>query len=230
MGIFSRLTDIINANLNALLDRAEDPEKMIGLIIQEMEDTLVEVRSSTVKIIAEKKELERKIATHRRQRDEWSRKAETALGHDREDLARAALKEKARSDQAAEKLLGELAPIEESLAKSGEDIAHLQAKIADARAREQAMAARRQSAVNRVKVREKLNDTRIEQAFARYEQVERNLDELEGRAEVYDLVAPPTARKKSLAEEINELDAEDKIDRELRDLKAKIARPTRENA
>lgn len=220
MGIFSRLSDIINANLNAMLDRAEDPEKMIRLIIQEMEDTLVEVRSSTVKIIAEKKEIERKVATWHRQRDDWARKAEVALSHGREDLARGALREKAKAAEAAEALTRELLPVEEALAKSADDVARLQAKLVDAKNREQALLARRQSAVNRVKVREKLHDTRIEEAFARFEQVERNLDELEGKVESFDV-----GKKKSLAEEIALLDTDDKVERELQELKAKLGRP-----
>lgn len=221
MGIFSRLSDIINANLNALLDRAEDPEKLIRLIIQEMEDTLVEVRSSTVKIIAEKKEIERKIASFHRQRDEWARKAEVALVHGREDLARGALREKSKAVEAADALTADLAPVEESLAKAGDDIARLQAKLTDAKSREQALLARRQSAVNRVKVREKLHDTRIEEAFARFEMVERNLDELEGQAESYDV-----GRKKTLHEEISQLDTDDKVERELQELKARMRQGT----
>ena len=87
MGIFSRLTDIINSNLNSILDRAEDPEKLIRLVIQEMEDTLVEVRSSTVRTIAERKEIERKLNQLGREMEEWQRKAELALSRDRDDLA-----------------------------------------------------------------------------------------------------------------------------------------------
>lgn len=219
MSIFSRLSDIINANLNALLDRAEDPAKLIRLIIQEMEDTLVEVRSSTVKIIAEKKEIERKIAHLRAETDEWSRKAEVALSKGREDLARGALMAKSKAAEAATSLEADLAPLTEALGKSDEDIRRLQVKLNDARAREKTIAVRRDSAVNRVKVRAKLYDERITNAFARFEQVERGLDELEGKAESYDI-----GRTKSLAEQINELDATDTVETELAQLKAKLAR------
>ena len=219
MGIFSRLSDIINANLNALLDRAEDPSKLIRLIIQEMEDTLVEVRSSTVKIIAEKKEIERKIAHLRAECDDWTRKAEIALTRDREDLAKGALMAKAKAAETATTLESDLAPLVEALSKSDEDIKRLQAKLTDARTREKALAARRESAVNRVKVRAKLHDSRIVNAFARFEQVERGLDELEGKAESYDV-----GRAKSLADEINDLAATDTVESELAQLKAKLAR------
>lgn len=218
MSIFSRLTDIVQSNLNALLDRAEDPEKLIRLIIQEMEDTLVEVRSSTVKIIAEKKEIERRIADLARERDEWERKAEIALTRDREDLAKGALAAKAKVAEQADALSRQLAQVEESLGKANDDIGRLQAKLTDAKTREKALVARSQNAANRVKVREKLNDGRIDDALARFEQVERNLDELEGRVESYDV-----GRKKSLSEEIAELEAEHKVDEELAALKARIA-------
>ena len=141
MGIFSRLSDIINANFNALLDRAEDPHKLIRLIIQEMEDTLVEVRSSTVQIIAEKKEIERKIANVRRDCDDWAGKAEVALIRGREDLAKAALAAKNKAAEVAEAMEADLAPLNEALAKADADIRSLQTKLTDARNREQTIAA-----------------------------------------------------------------------------------------
>lgn len=218
MSIFSRLTDIVQSNLNSLLDRAEDPEKMIRLIIQEMEDTLVEVRSSTVKIIAEKKEVERRVADLTRERDEWDRKAEIALLRDREDLAKAALVAKTKAAEQADALGAQLAQVDEALSKANDDIARLQAKLTDAKTREQALVARTKTAVNRVKVREKLNDERISDALARFEQVERNLDDLEGRVEIHDI-----GRRKSLNEEIAELEAAHRLDEELAALRARVA-------
>lgn len=218
MSIFSRLTDIIQSNLNALLDRAEEPEKMIRLIIQEMEDTLVEVRSSTVKIIAEKKEIERRVADHRREADEWDRKAEIALLRNREDLAKGALLAKSRAAEQADALAAQQEQVDQSLAKANDDIGRLQAKLADAKTREKTLVARQQTAVNRVKVREKLHDERINEALSRFEQVERNLDEVEGRVEVFDV-----GRKKTLAEEIAELETAQKLDEDLAALKARVA-------
>ena len=218
MSIFSRLTDIVQSNLNSLLDRAEDPEKLIRLIIQEMEDTLVEVRSSTVKIIAERKEIERRIADLHRERDSWDRKAETALTHDREDLAKQALLAKSRAAEEADVLAAQLAQVEEALSKSNEDIGRLQAKLTDAKNREKALVARTKTAANRVRVRSTLHDERINDAFSRFEQVERNLDELEGRVEAYDV-----GRSKTLTEEIAELEADKKVQDELAALKARVA-------
>jgi phage shock protein A len=195
MGIFSRLTDIVNSNLNSILDRAEDPEKLIRLVIQEMEDTLVEVRSSTVRTIAERKEIERKLSQLGREMDEWQRKAELALSRDRDDLTH----------------------IEEALAKSSEDISRLQEKLTDAKKREKAIVLRHKSAASRLKVNTQIHDDRINDAFARFEQVERNLDELEGRAESLDI-----GRRKTLAEEFSDFEASTKVEQELADLKARM--------
>jgi phage shock protein A len=220
MGIFTRLTDIVNANLNALLDKAEDPRKMIRLIIQEMEDTLVEVRSATVQIIADRKEIERRVAAARREADDWRAKAEIALGRGREDLAKGALMAKSRASESADQLSAELEAVATDLAKANEDIQRLQAKLAEARSREQAFAARHEVAQQRLKVRSTLHDRRVTEAFTRFEQVERSLDELQGRVESYDLGGG--TGKKSLAQEIGELEAEQKVEAELAELKAKM--------
>jgi phage shock protein A len=217
MGIFSRLTDIINSNLNSILDRAEDPEKLIRLVIQEMEDTLVEVRSSTVRTIAERKEAERKLGQLGREMDEWQRKAELALSRDREDLAKGALVAKSKIAEQIEALQHQLAHIEEALTKSSEDIGRLQEKLTDAKKREKAIVLRQKSAANRLKVNTRIHDERISDAFARFEEVERSLDELEGQAESLDI-----GRRKTLAEEFSDLEASTKVEQELADLKARL--------
>jgi phage shock protein A len=217
MGIFSRLTDIINSNLNSILDRAEDPEKLIRLVIQEMEDTLVEVRSSTVRTIAERKEIERKLSQLGREMDEWQRKAELALSRDRDDLAKGALVAKSKIAEQIDALQHQLTHIEEALAKSSEDIGRLQEKLTDAKKREKAIVLRHKSAASRLKVNTQIHDDRINDAFARFEQVERNLDELEGRAESLDI-----GRRKTLAEEFSDFEASTKVEQELADLKARM--------
>jgi phage shock protein A len=217
MGIFSRLADIVNSNINAILDRAEDPEKIIRLIIQEMEDTLVEVRSSAVRTIAEKKEIERRIAALEREQEEWQRRAELAITKGREDLAKGALLAKARVVEALSTLQHQRQQIEDALAKQNEDIAKLQAKLADAKMREKTIAARQKTAVNRIKLRTHLYDERITDAFARFEHVERALDEMEGKVEAFDL-----GRKKSLADELAGLEAESGVEEELRALKERL--------
>ena len=218
MGIFSRLSDIVNSNLNALLDRAEDPEKLIRLVIQEMEDTLVEVRAGAARTIADKKEINRRLTRLGEAQDEWDRKAALALRKDREDLARGALLEKAKLAETAQALEEELEILDETLARGDADIAKLEAKLVEAKAKQKAMTARHSATSDRLKVRRKLHDPRIDEAFARFEQVERRLDDAEGRVEAYDL-----GQKKTLADEIAELEAEATIADELEALKARVA-------
>ena len=224
MGVFSRISDIVNSNLNSILDRAEDPEKIIRLIIQEMEDTLVEVRSSAVKTIAEKKELERKIATISQERSDWQAKAELALTKDREDLAKGALQIRARLAQDLEALEKHLAQIDDGLAKQSEDVTKLQQKLADAKAREAQMVARHQTATNRLKLRTTMYDRRVDNAFARFDMVEKALDELEGRVDVYDMGRPRT-----VADELAELETAHEVESELAELKAKLGQKTERN-
>lgn len=223
MSIFSRLADIVNSNLNALLATAEDPEKIIRLIIQEMEDTLVEVRSSAVRTIAERRELERRCEALRREEEDWNRKAELALTRDREDLARGALLARAHRAQARESVEKQIAVLAGGLAQQNEDIAKLQAKLADAKSRQQALAARRTTAGNRLRVREKLHDERINDAFLRFEQAERSLDVMEGRVEAYDLgrTSGP-GRQPTLEEELAGLEADAGVEDELAALKARL--------
>ncbi len=217
MGIFSRLSDIINSNINAILDRAEDPEKIIRLIIQEMEDTLVEVRSAAVKVIAEKKEIERRRVTLAAERDEWQRKAELALSRDRDDLARGALSAKARAEDILKALDEQHRNLDAALERQNEDIGRLQAKLADAKNRQKAIVARHDSAANRLKMRAHIHDDRITDAFARFEQVERTLDRMEGKVEAYDL-----GRKASLADEFADLETDAGVEEELAQLKARM--------
>lgn len=218
MGVFSRISDIINSNINAILDRAQEPDKIIRLIIQEMEDTLVEVRSSAVKTLAEQKELERKMAAVGRDIDDWQGKAELALDKGREDLAKAALQVKSKLGQELTGMQRQRELIEAGLAKQSEDLATLQQKLADAKMREAAMLARHKTASNRLKIRTSLYDERVTDAFTRFEQVERALDQLEGKVDVYDL-----GRPKSVAEEMANLEVDHQVESELEALKAKMA-------
>jgi phage shock protein A len=219
MGIFSRLADIINSNLNSILDRAEEPEKIIRLVIQEMEDTLVEVRSTAAKTIAEKKEATRRLARLAEAQKGWEQKAELALSKGREDLAKGALVEKSKLAEAAGMLREELEELDAMLRQGEADIAKLESKLREAKAKQQALAARHETATSRLKVRRNLYDGRVDDAFARFEQVEKKLDAAEGEVEAFDL-----GRGKSLAEEISELAAESAIEDELAALKARLAK------
>ncbi|AQS87688.1 phage shock protein A [Neoasaia chiangmaiensis NBRC 101099] len=225
MGIFSRLADIVNSNLNAILAGAEDPEKMIRLVIQEMEDTLVEVRSQAVRMIAERKALERRARDMLREEDEWRRKAELALSRDREDLAKAALAARATVEQSRTALERQIAQVSESLDQQHEDISKLQAKLADAKSREKSLTLRHKAAQNRLRTRETLYDGRMENALNRFEQVERALDELEGKSEVYDMGrgGMPGRRQPTLHEELASLETDAAVEDELAALKRKLS-------
>ncbi|WP_176592368.1 phage shock protein PspA [Sphingobium sp. EM0848] len=218
MGIFSRTRDIIAANVTDLLDRAEDPAKMIRMIILEMEETLVEVRASAARTIADQKEMRRHIAKLQGLQDSWTEKAQLALSKDREDLAKAALVEKQKATDMAEQLGHEIEVLEESLRASEEDIAKLQAKLREARARQNSLVTRMESAQNRLRVREAYAGEKVNDAFARFEMLERRVDMAEGRADAAGL----GQASKTLEEEIAELKASDKVDAELAALKASM--------
>ena len=216
--IFTRTRDIIAANMTELLDRAEDPARMIRMIIVEMEETLVEVRATAARSIADIKELRRAMTRLDDLLGNWSEKAELALEKGREDLARAALNEKQKAADMADGLRAEMAEIEQVLRGYEKDIARLQAKLAEARSRQAAIATRLESAVTRAKARELLHGSRTEDAFSRFEILERRADLAEGYADALGLTGP-----KSLEEEIADLKAADKVDEELESLKAALA-------
>lgn len=218
MGIFSRFADIVNSNISALLDKAEDPEKMIRLIIQEMEDTLVEVRTNSAKAIADKKELARKVDAIDQQIEDWQAKATLALNKQREDLARAALIEKQKLQNLLKGLHTEQTLVEETIDKLTGEIAKLESKITETRAKQQALAIRSQAASNRRDVQRHLHTSRTDEAMAKFEQYSRKVDELEAEADLY----AQSGKGKSLEQEFTELQAQDEIEQELAKLKEQM--------
>jgi phage shock protein A len=218
MGIFSRTRDIFAANMTELLDRSEDPAKMIRMIILEMEETLVEVRASAARCIADGKEMRRALSRLDELQKSWTEKAELALSKDREDLAKAALIERQKATDMADGLRQEIAEIDGTLKTYEGDIAKLQGKLREARARQNAIAARFESAITRAKARELMNGNRTEDAFSRFEVLERRADFAEGRADALGMTGP-----KSLEEEIAELKASESVDAELEAMKAALA-------
>ena len=146
MGIFSRFTDIVNSNINSILDKAEDPEKLVRLMIQEMEDTLVEVRSTAARAIADRKEITRSLTNLETEARDWQAKAELALDKNREDLAKAALAEKARVTAAADALRAQHQALGDGLDKLNDDVVRLEEKLVDAKTRQQAILSRQRTA------------------------------------------------------------------------------------
>lgn len=218
MGVFSRLSDIVNSNINAMLDKAEDPEKIVRLIIQEMEDTLVEVRSRAARAIADKKEVERKKLEFSARANEWESKAELAIAKGRDDLARGAISAKRKAQEMVGLFDKELEAISKSLDKANDDLEKLQAKLKEAKAKQRSLEIRRHSASDSVRINRQVYDGRIDDAMARYERYERRIDELEAEAESYVL-----GRPKSLEEEFKELAVEDDVNAEFEALKKRVA-------
>lgn len=218
MGIFSRTRDIIAANMTDLLDKADDPAKTIRMIIMEMEDTLVEVRASAARAIADQKEMRRHITRLNDLADSWTEKAQLALAKDREDLARAALIEKNKACDMARQLTAEAAQLDDSLSSYEGDIAKLQAKLNDARARQNGIANRMESATNKVRLREAYGGEKTKDALARFELLERRADHAEGQAEALAL-----GSVRSLEDEFSDLAATDSVEAELKKLKARAA-------
>jgi phage shock protein A len=216
MGIFSRFADIVNANINSLLDKAEDPEKMVRLIIQEMEDTLVEVRSSSARTLADKKEVVRRMDRLQEEASDWHAKAELALSKDREDLARQALLEKQKCEDNVLQMKDELTLLDDQVVRLQGEISQLQSKLEDAKARQKTIIMRGKTVSSRLDVKSKLNSGKINDALSRFEAYERKIDNLEAEVESYDL------GNRSLADEFADLESADKVDSELEALKAKL--------
>lgn len=224
MGVFSRMSDIVNSNINAMLDKAENPEKMVRLIIQEMEDTLVEVRSAAARAIADRKDLERRMAYCTREAAEWQRRAELAVTKGRDDLAKAALAEKRRMDDAQVSLKEQHKEVALGLDKLNDDIGALQTKLTDAKHRQKLLETRQQTAAHRMKARSRIHDERINDALGRFDDYERKLEDMEGKVEAYDL-----GRQHDLHREFADLETDEHVEAELAALKQRMNAETATN-
>ncbi|HEX5006083.1 MAG TPA: phage shock protein PspA [Hyphomonadaceae bacterium] len=213
MGVFSRLSDIINSNINAMLDKAEDPEKIARLIIQEMEDCLVEVRSAAARSMADKKEYERDIVALEASRLDWANKAELAVEKGREDLARGALAAKQRAEREIESRRQALKAIEEVGAKRQDDLEKLQAKLDEAKTKLRALIVRREAAEHRIQMRSRIEVNKVDEAMRRYGQMERKVDEMEAYADLINV------GERGLEAQFQELAAEESIEKELAEIK-----------
>lgn len=217
MSVFSRFTDIINANINSLLEKAEDPEKIIRLMIQEMEDTLVEIRSAAAKCIADRKEQRRYAEFLEREQQGWAKRAELAVRQNREDLARAALAEKQALADEAEQVGHEAKMLEEQLEKFNSDISQLQSKLTDAKTRQRSIVIRHKTATSQLAARKHIHDDTIDEMLFRFENAERRIDQVEAKGEAMNM-----GRRKDLAEEIADLESDDRVEDALAALKARV--------
>ena len=218
MGIFTRFRDIVSSNLNAILDRAEDPEKMVRMMIQEMEDTLIEVKSSCAGFMAEQKKIERALGQAQAEAGQWEAKARLAVSKGRDDLARAALAEKQRHAQHAERLGEQLAQARELVATTQADIAQLETKLADAREKQRLIVQRRAAALNRYTAQSKMRQVDTSEAFAKFEAYENGIDRLEAEAGLVDSLRP----KENLRAQFAELEHGEAIEQELESLKKQV--------
>ncbi len=217
MGIFSRMSDIINSNINAMLDQAEDPAKMVRMIIQEMEDTLVEVRSSSARVLADRKEAARRLEQVQVEAASWEEKARLAITKEREDLARGALQEKRAIEEEVALVEAELVNTDEHIAQLNNEVVQLQQKLDDARARQKALTMRSQTVESRIKVKRQIQREALDDAFQRFEHFERRMDTLESQLESMDIGrdVPP-----DLATQISALQDDERISDDLEKLKA----------
>jgi phage shock protein A len=220
MGIFSRTRDIIAANMTDLLDRSEDPAKLIRMIIFEMDETLVEVRASAARVIADQKEMRRHVGKLQALQDSWNEKAELALSKDREDLAKAALIERKKASDMIEKLTTEIGALEDTLKGYEADIAKLQQKLREARSRQSSISTRLESAENRFRLREMVGGERTADALSRFDELERRVDIAEGRADAMAM----GGGERSLEDEFDDLRSSDAIDAELAAMKARMGK------
>ncbi len=219
MGIFSRFSDIVNANINSMLDKAEDPKKLVRMLIQEMEETLVELRSGAAKHISERKVLEAQIERAKANVNDWASKAELALNKGREDLARSAIEQKQQASETLANLEKELVRYNELLDSVSGDATRLEQKMAEARVRQQSLLARKQQATTRLKVKKQLDSHKIEEALVRFEHFEKKIEALESEVESYEL----GDKEATVEQQFKQMERDDAIERELAKLKQKLA-------
>lgn len=220
MGIFTRFHDIVSSNINAMLDKAEDPEKMIKLMIREMEDTLVELKASCAGVIAERKKLERQLEDVKSREEYWGERAELAVNKGRDDLAREALKEKRRFTRMRESLGSELSEHGILVAQYQDDIRQLEDKLGSAREKKRLLVQRHIRARRKKQAREEIRRMDHSETIAKFDELENRIEQMEAEADLVNFGRRPT-----LEEEFEELLDDDDIEKELKALKSSRSKP-----
>lgn len=215
MGIFTRFADIVSSNINAMLDRAEDPEKMIKMMIREMEDTLVELKSSCAGVIAERKKLERRLDEVTERTELWANRADLAVAKGRDDLAREALQEKRRFGELAGTLQAEIADHAHLIDQYHGDIRELEQKLTTAKEKKRMLVQRHKRASGKKRAQGDIRRMDSVETMRRFEDLERRIDSMEAEADMVNFGHQPT-----LDEEFDNLATDDEIERELAELKA----------
>ena len=214
MGIFTRTRDIVNANINSMLDKAEDPEKLVSMIVREMEDTLIELKASCASAMATKRRIERDLENAEACATGWAGKARSAVDKGRDDLARRALLEKRRYSADVEGLGRELDKCGDVIQQCRDDIGKLEDKLVAATEKRRVLVQRHIQAQNRLRTESNIRRLDTADTFARFDVFEHHVERMEADAHLVNY-----GRKPTLQEEINGLGGDDEIERELRELK-----------
>ncbi len=218
MSIFNRVNDVIQSNIAAMLDKAEDPEKLLNLMLSEMQEALNECRSTAAALLCEEKTLKRQIAQKQKDLTLWQTKAELAVAKNRDDLAKSALVEKQRVDEQIAAKNTQLNTLKESIEKITEDCERLQQKMAQAKTKQAQLIKRHDIVAAREKVNMQLHNDNVANALSRFEMIEQKVEGIEAQVDAYELIN--TAQ--STAEQIESLVKNEKIDAELARLKASV--------
>jgi phage shock protein A len=209
MGIFTRFRDIVSANLNAMLDKAEDPEKLIKLMIREMEDTLVEIKASCAGSIASRTRVEREVEEVQAKYDRWTDRAEMAMAKEREDLAREALLEKRQAKERLESLEQQRENLNGVVNQYREDIGELEGKLAQARKKYHVLVQRHEQAKQKAKAQTEIKRVNDTDAFVKFERFEGRIDRMDADADLINV------RKPDLDDEFTQIETDEEIEREL---------------
>jgi phage shock protein A len=215
MGIFTRFRDIISSNINAMLDKAEDPEKLIKLMIREMEDTLVEIKTACAGVMASGKKTHRQLDRHKAQIQYWEEKAELAVNKGRDDLAREALIEKRKFTRRTQTLQQDMVEQDQLIDQYQADIRQLEDKLKSARDKQRMLVQRHVHAQKKIQAQQEMRRIDSSETMMKFDELENRIERMEAEADLVNF-----GQKTSLEDELEKLSVDDEIESELEALKA----------